>query len=155
MFSCQNSIDSLPTKKIKGNTIRLDFKNIEEVTAEDFILIDDLYIAHSVHEEDWNSAITLNNSQKPGKYIAYAPSSELHLYDESSGRRLIEKNSSFLISNKVGKIFLNYNHDKVPIYSIINGPSYLIDGSIEIKRNDGERISMEVPENYPVKISKR
>ncbi len=154
IFSCQSTIESQPTKKIRGNTIRLDFKNIEEITEEDFILIDDLYISHSYHEDEWDEAITTTNGQQPGEYMVYAPASELHLFEETTGRRLVEKNSSFFISNKVGKIFIAHAQNNGPVYTITNGQSYLLNGSIELKRTDGKRIKMEVPEDYPVRISK-
>jgi len=150
--SCQNEIYD---RTIVGNTIKMDFKNISLIANDETLLIDDLKIEHSVHEEDWKPVNILKQKDEfsGADYLAFAPSSELHLFEETTGRRFIEKNSSFLICNKVGKIFLSYNKDGKAIYKITNGQSYLIDGTLEFQKVNGEPIRIRVNDNYPVRFT--
>lgn len=149
--SCQ----SPDLDKVSGKTIMIDFRNVENITAEDFLLVDDFLIQHSIHQDDWkNGAISKDEKNKfPGDYIAYAPSSEMHLYEENSGRRLVENNTLFHISTKVGKAIFNFQKDNEPVYQITNGQAYTLGGYLSFKRRDGKEITVKTPKNYQGVVS--
>jgi len=152
LCSCQ---DEYYSKNIVGNKIRIDFNNVDQVGNDENILIDDLKIEHSVHEVDWKS-ITISKKKDQNsnaEFLAFAPSSELHLFEEKTGRRLVEKNSSFFICNKMGKILLDFRKNKGPVYRITNGQAYLLSGVIEFEKTNGEPIEIKTNKDYPLRFS--
>ena len=139
----------------KGKSVLLDFKNISDIKAEQVLILDNLCVKHSVHEEDWERIVVHEDTNQTYSedYYSFAPASEFHLYDEQSGRRLIEKNSSFLIASKLGQIIKNHKDENGnPFYTILNGQGYLIDGIIEFRKANNDNIKICVPEEYPVKL---
>ena len=138
-----------------GKVVELDFQNISPISDSTFIVIDDLRIEHTVHEEDWKRIRVFKNNRTDvlEDYYCSIPGSEMHLFDSNTGRRLIEVNTSFFIANKLGQAIISHlNANDERVYSILNGHEFRINGKVRFGKVNGDDINICIPKDYPVRI---